>query len=382
MTDPLIALIALILSAMFVVGVTRLMQSAHTRRENHAASAAEVITNRRERIRTNPRDFLASAKTKRRPILLASEHNIQDLETEVDRANLDLANLPALKYEGTQYGMRVAIAPLFGLLIVASTLLNVEVFIALANGSANPAAITKGVAASTIEVLLSLVIGHLLLERSPRDLHWQLRLAFSTAIFISTIWFVAGYAPQRSALAYQSRYQLAENILARDRLLQNTQTRTVAVVADEATLRSLVADRARAEESDVAQTVILPLGELIASEWAIEGLALAALARRRRVAGQQAQMAEDSLRGAKQQHELLSPRLDLEVLAELDDAGVSNLDRALSTRTTTSAGNDTNDGRTTPAEPSEPPAPSATLRRIGPDKGSEPVRGNDEWNVT
>lgn len=257
----------------------------------------------RELVRERPQAFITREQNRLSAILAQWDSMLTVARRHLDEANQALTKQGGAAWSGAALGLRVLVLAGVVCLFALSVLLNVEIFVALNGGDTSAAAVAKGVGASLLELVLAVAFTHELAHRKPASATWQVRFWSILALLAITLIFVYHYAPARSQQAIGPTVALDERRLeqAKTARLPNGEPDQPAISA---AARQLQDDQERlheAEQSDQAQSILFPLGEVLGGELALQGgLALVALTRlrRRRRDAVEAQHAMDRLEAA------------------------------------------------------------------------------------
>ncbi len=282
------------------------------------------------RVREHLGDHLYIYRTQISTAIRPFTQNTIAARSAVDREESRFQELRPSSVLGTAFGIRLFFAVLFVIIVATSSVLNVQVFAALADGNLNVTSIAKGLAVTCIELISTLVIGWDLIHRRESGDTWKLNGAFACAVLVITMTLVASYAPERSNFAFQSQLQTEQNALQSAKLISNPTARSIATSNEKNAIKQLIASRARAQNSDVAQSILLPLGELVSSGMAIEGMDLILLSRRRRQRANLLANAQDHLRECEEVETRQKLALHSQVVADLLAIGVTDIERAVS----------------------------------------------------
>lgn len=313
------------------------VRAAFDQRRNRAEESARFRESqvdqqaRQERVRRDeetsrllrrPRDFLYVAGLQLKSALAGPKGELADLRRRLQDAAARSQQLDEMPWTGLQAVVRVTAALLLPAVLVTGGLLNVLVFIALNDGVIAPAPILKGVGAAMLELLLALGFARLLHNVQRTSFQWLMEMAFVSALLTSVVGFVAMYSPQRSEQAYQR----AIDIDQRELTAAEQSGQQLAITAARDQLNQDQIRLRRAEASDVALAVALPLIEVAVAPMAIEGGVVLARAARRRVAVRTVEELRRAVNAKEIEIDQKTQEAVVAAMAHLRGTGVENIE--------------------------------------------------------
>lgn len=285
-------------AAIFVAGAVglagvRVAQFAGQRRQRRLSDQQA----RRRQQASNPADlvYVHGATLNADLASLNAQHEAK--QRDLTGAKADLAATPEPQHKGLQRDVRLACLVILPVVAVGGLALAVATFVALNNGRGGLAPLTKGIVAGSLEVLVALGLARLVHNRQPRELHWQIQLTALVAVMITITGYLAYYSPQRSAQQYGAMIDDDRRVVT----LAEQSGQPIAVTAAKDKLAADLTRLRRAEQSDAALAVAIPLVEVLTAETALEGLGIIELSRlrRRRAAEVRKRQAEVDKLGAE-----------------------------------------------------------------------------------
>ncbi len=380
------------------VGYERRQRQAELRREEQrraqAARQTEIervqteSARRQAAIIADPADVIYT-----RGVALNAELEESHARREIGQRTLDTAKryrltIPEDEHQGLALYVRLASFAVLPLVFAGGVALAVSVFVALNNGRIGVAPILKGVVAGSLEVLLALGFARLIHHRRVRELRWQFELATLLPLILTVVVFLAIYSPQRSQQTFNTSIDDDRRVLA----AAQQSGQKLAVTAAQDKLTADLSREHRAEESDSALAVGIPLVEVVSAEMALEGLSALQLRRRRRLADASIDASQGAVDQLDTKIRVTRAQRGQAVADELYGLGVRNLPRHMDpSRPPIPPAHEGGPGPAVPNTPAAPLPRNPEPRRgggIGLDLDGfarpQPPPGGDDprWNLT
>ncbi len=247
-------------------------------------------------------------------------HQLQLAQRELATVRTVLAALPKQAYTGLQAHLRQAAMVVLPATAAAGMALAIAVMVALNDGHWGVAPVLKGLVAGSLEMLVAFVVTRLFHDRRPRELHWLTQIAASVALLIVIVGYLAVYSPQRSRQQYAAMVDDDQRVLTQAEHAVPAQP--LAVGAAKSKLSTDRTRMKRAEGSDTAFAILIPLVEVLTAEMAFEGLGELLLSRRRREAEARVRSAQTAIDDLTGEIDLVTRTRTMRTATRLDGLGV------------------------------------------------------------
>jgi hypothetical protein len=290
-------MIPIVIAALALAGAT--IGLAVARRTEAATVAATAgrhrLQKQQQRIQENPADFI---------VVEGARHNVgrQELQGHLGDANAKLAvatkrlqDHPIPDWTGDAYRLRILVAAGFVVVWVVGMVLNIGIFAALLGSTpmAMIFAVAFGMLASVIELAIAAVLALQFSDRKPGSGAWQAKTWGALAVLAAVLFLVWQYAPARSEAAIGPVIAQQELAVAQEK--SGIDGREPDPLVVQAAQTKLDAERERLRQAQAADqfwAVLLPVLEVLAFDFALQGYGAVRLEVRRRRLQEDVEMAK------------------------------------------------------------------------------------------